>query len=88
MDAAIGQCEMVERSTGNVLQPHMMHFMANQAPLPYARQLRKLFKKFGADTSGIYRIALEDFWELEVKWRTKQAIKKVLGRRAPVNKTA
>ena len=88
MDATIGQCEMIERSTGKALQPHMMHFMANQAPFPYARQLRNLFKKFGADASGIYRIALEDFWELEVKWRAKQAIKKVLGRRAPVNKTA
>ena len=53
----------------------MMHFAAREAPFPYARQLRRLFKKYGADTSGLYRIAIEDFWELEVKWRSKGFVK-------------
>ena len=79
MDASVGECEMVERSTGKPLRPVMMHFAANQAPFTYARQLRRLFRKFDADPSGIYRIALGDYWDLEVKPRGKRLVQGLLG---------
>jgi hypothetical protein len=81
LDATTGRCEMIERSTGRPYRPYIMHFLRNQAPFPYAHQLRRLFSKFGADTSGIYRAAIEDFWDVEVMWRGKDLIRKVLGPR-------
>jgi hypothetical protein len=78
IDAVNGRCEMVERATGKVLRPYMMHFAANEGPFTYARELRKLFVKFGADPSGLYRIAIADFFEIEVRWRIGMWMRKLL----------
>jgi hypothetical protein len=80
LDAAAGVCEMIEKSTGKPLQPYMMHFAMNEAPFPYAYQLRRLFKKFGADTSGLFRGAAADYWQNEIEWPARQAAKRALGR--------
>lgn len=88
IDAANGHCQLVERATRRVMRPTMMHFAMNEGPFTYARELRRLFKKFGADPSGLYATAVGDFWETEVKWRTKGFVKKLIGRRTLAPRTA
>jgi hypothetical protein len=80
IDASRGHCEMIERSTGKALEPVIMHFAANQGPATYAKELRRLFRKFGADPAGIYRVALEDFWDHEVKLRARHLARRVFAR--------
>ncbi len=69
LDAAAGWCEMIERETGLPYRPYMMHFVGKQGPLCHARELKRLFSKYRADGSGIYRAALRDFWDLKVGMR-------------------
>jgi hypothetical protein len=85
MDASIGQCEMIEVSTGRPLRPYMMHFAANEAPFVHARQLNKLFRKFGVSSQGLYRQALGDFWREEVRGRASRHLRRWIRikRRAP-----
>jgi hypothetical protein len=80
IDALAGRCEMIERSTRDVLRPYMMHFAANEGAFVYARELRRLFRRFGADPSGLYRAAFADAFETEVKWPAKALVKKLIGR--------
>jgi hypothetical protein len=82
IDALAGQCEMIERSTGQVLRPYMMHFAANEGAFVYARELRRLFKRFGADPAGLYRSAFADAFETQVKWPAKALVKRLIGRGA------
>jgi hypothetical protein len=67
MDATKGKCRFVAVHTGLEMTPYMMHFAANEAPFPYAGQLRRLFKKFGVDTKGLYRAAIVDYFDLEIR---------------------
>jgi hypothetical protein len=80
IDACSGQCEMIERASGKPLRPVMMHFAANEGPFTYARQLRRLFRKFDVDASGLYATAFGDFFDTEIKWRAKSFVKqRILG---------
>lgn len=79
MDATVGKCRMVANYSGKVIEPCMMHFAANEAPFPYARQLYMLFKKYGVNTDGVYSEALRDFYTIEVLWPLKRKIKNFLG---------
>jgi hypothetical protein len=88
IDAVNGRCAMVERATGKTLTPYMMHFAANEGPFTYARELRKLFLRFGVDPSGLYRSAMEDFWELEVRWRFGGWLRRLLGEARPGARSA
>jgi hypothetical protein len=80
LDTSCGICEFVAVATGRLQRPHMMHFAANEAPWPYAMQLKRLFKKFGAPAQGIYRAALEDLFVTKVEWPLKTMAKRLLGR--------
>jgi hypothetical protein len=81
MDASAGRCEMIEKSTKAPLRPYMMHFAANEAPFVYARQLHRLFRKFGVDTSGLFSTAVYDFWERDVKLRSRTFVSRLLDAR-------
>jgi hypothetical protein len=79
MDAAQGKCQFeLVTSPGRLQRPYIMHFAANEAPFTYALQLRRLFKKFGASRRGLLKQAADDFFETQIKWRIKRALKKVL----------
>jgi len=67
MDATRARCEFVAAHTGSPMRPYMMHFAANEAPFPYARQLNALLKGAGASTDGIFREAFADFFDREIK---------------------
>lgn len=78
MDATKGICHFIARHSGLRMDPFMMHFAANEAPIPYAQQLRKLYKEKGINTAGLYKIAAKDFFDLEIKARLKRLKKKLL----------
>ena len=80
MDATAGLCSFVARHSGQRLDPYMMHFASNEAPFPYAWQLYKLFKKYGAPTNGLFREALSDFYTMELWWPLKAALKRVVSK--------
>jgi hypothetical protein len=67
MDASNGVCTYVEASNGKPMSPCMVHFAANEAPIQYAQQLFRLFKKFDVSTKGLAKQAAHDFYELEIK---------------------
>lgn len=80
MDATRGHCEFVAVTTGRLQKPHMMHFAANEAPWPYARQLKRLFREFDVPSRGIYRAAADDLYETNIKWPLKAYVKRLVGR--------
>jgi hypothetical protein len=83
IDASAAHCELVERSTRRRICPYMMHFAANEGPFTHARELQRLFRKFGADCSGLFTAAFADFCETEIRWPVKALVKKLIAGRAP-----
>lgn len=82
MDAAAGRCEMIVPGRGDEpIRPYIMHFAAKEAPFSYGRQLRKLYRKFGVDPAGLYRLMADDFWEVGIKWRVKGVARRLIGRK-------
>jgi hypothetical protein len=78
MNALQGQCSYTDAVTGETMTPFMVHFAANEAPFPYAKQLHALFVKSGVDTSGLYATAAHDFFEVEIKLRLRRLLRKLL----------
>jgi hypothetical protein len=81
IDASKGECIFEAVTSGKLERPYMMHFVANEAPFAYHRQLRRLFKKFDVSTKGLMKVATEDFFVREIEWPMKQFVKGVLTRR-------
>jgi hypothetical protein len=77
MDASKGICSYIEASNGKTVNPCMVHFAANEAPIQYARQLFRLFKKFDVSTKGLARQAAHDFYELEIKLPISNCLKRL-----------
>jgi hypothetical protein len=80
MDATTGVCTFVASDPklgGRVIKPYMMHFADREAPLPYTRQLLKLFRKFDVPTDGLVKMGASDFYRSEIKnplHRMRQAL--------------
>jgi len=68
MDASRGECEFIWKDTGKLFRPCMMHFAANEAPVPYTRELMKLFRANNLPTDGLVPMAIGDLWETKVRW--------------------
>lgn len=76
MDASSGICSFTEVSNGKQVSPCMVHFAANEAPIQYAKQLFRLFKKFGVPTNGLAKQAVTDYYELEIKMPISNQLKR------------
>lgn len=62
MSVKDGRCRYVHVKTGKLVEPVMMHFAADEAPLIYTAQLWHLFKHFGVPTKGLARLAYSDWF--------------------------
>jgi hypothetical protein len=62
MDASAGKCAFDAVDTNKRFRPYMMHFAANEAPIPYGLQLHKLFRKYDVPTSGLWHVVLDDMY--------------------------
>ena len=60
MDATVGHCSYISALTGRECNPCMVHFAANEAPLPYGIQLRRLMSRFGAPKDGLLEMIAGD----------------------------
>lgn len=78
MDALKAHCRYTDAVTGETMTPYMVHFAANEAPFPYAKQLHALFVKNGVDTKGLYSTACHDFFDTEVKLRLRRFVRQLL----------
>lgn len=78
MDATIGKCSYISRHSSRRTDPYMMHFAANEAPFPYAFQLRRLYKKFGVNQKGLLKEAFKDYYVMNMWWPLKKFIKNLL----------
>jgi hypothetical protein len=75
MDASQGVCTLRDAVSGQLVRPHMMHFAANEAPLVYYGQLRRLFAKFGVPTTGLAAMTAKDFYLREIRWPVGRYVK-------------
>lgn len=75
LNAAEGECVFEVATTGDVQRPYMMHFAAREAPLVYAGQLRRLFRKFNVPTKGMLAWAVRDFYIRELLWPAKRSMR-------------
>jgi hypothetical protein len=83
LDASRGLC-IDHDGNGRQRKPMMMHFAANQAPIPYYFQLAKLYEKFGVNKKDLVSMTLKDtyifyiqFWLLgTIKGKIKRMIRR------------
>ncbi len=79
MSALDGLCSYVEQEgAGERISVSMMHFASNEAPFTYARQMHTLFRKYGVETSGLYRNACQEFFDSEIKLRARRWVRGLL----------
>lgn len=78
MDAGTGTCHYIARHSGKRTDPYMMHFAANEAPFPYAFQLRRIYAKFGVNPQGLLAEAIKDYYVMNIWWPIKKMVKNVL----------
>jgi hypothetical protein len=78
LDAVNARCKLELVTTGQIQFPYMMHFAANEAPLVYAWQLRRLFKNFGINPKGLLWNAFMGSFVRFVKWPIKRNVKRAL----------
>lgn len=67
MDASIGLCSFIDAVSNERVEPCMIHFADNEAPLAYSRQLIKLYRKFGVPTRGIATLGFKDYYQNEIR---------------------
>jgi hypothetical protein len=67
MDVSVGRCGFELADLGQHMEPCMMHFAANEAPLTYTFQLSKLFSKFGLSRKGLFKMGAKDAWKWHIK---------------------
>jgi hypothetical protein len=72
MDPSRGLCEFIAADTGKPFAPCMVHFANNEAPIPYARYLTRLFRRFSVPTKGVWRQAVSDLYTSEVRDRASR----------------
>jgi hypothetical protein len=67
IDASEARCTLELVETGQIQRPVMMHFAAKEAAFLYARQRRRLLKRFDVPTEGLMLSALHDFYLRDLK---------------------
>lgn len=63
LSAENAYCQFVEASDGQIVEPVMMHFAANEGAYAYGMQLSRLFKKFGVEKRlSLVPVFLKDYY--------------------------
>ena len=83
IDSARARCRFIWRDNNQPFEPCMMHFAANESPIPYTRELLRLFRIYKVPTDGLLRLGLTDFWHSSLKSEVRariDSIKKIFVR--------
>ena len=86
IDSANARCRFIWRDNNRLFEPCMMHFAANESPIPYTRELVRLFRSKGVSTDGLLSLGLYDFWHSSFKSAVRariDAFKKIFARQNP-----
>jgi len=67
IDARVGLCRFVANDSGEIFEPCMIHFAADEAPLAYTYQLWLLFGKFGVPRRELLFLGAKDWFNREVR---------------------
>jgi hypothetical protein len=67
LDSSRARCRYIWRDDNQPVEPCMMHFAANESPIPYTRELIRLFRKNGISTDGLIGLGLYDLWHSSLK---------------------
>ncbi|MBK7614780.1 MAG: hypothetical protein IPJ08_09960 [Burkholderiales bacterium] len=78
MNAVRGECRFVSATTGEVVEPCMMHFAANEVPFAYHRQLFGLFRAHGLSTEGLLGQCLNDWYLRRIRDRLSAMKRRLL----------
>lgn len=78
MDVSESKCQFISVDTGQMFQPCMMHFAADEAPLQYGRQLWRLFSRMNVSRKGVVEMCLGDLYKLKIKSRAHALKKRIL----------
>ena len=75
MSVADSQCTFIAQDSGTEISPYMMHFAADEAPMVYYQQIRKLYARHSINTDGLLKMTLKDLYRQRVH-RTFHRLKK------------
>ena len=67
IDSSRARCRFIWRDNNLPFEPCMMHFAANESPIPYTRELMRLFRNNGVPTDGLLGLGMYDFWHSSFK---------------------
>lgn len=67
LDSSRARCRYIWRDDNQPVEPCMMHFAANESPMPYTRELIRLFRNNGVRTDGLLSLGLYDLWHSSFK---------------------
>lgn len=82
IDSRVGLCRFLDSQTGDVFEPCMIHFAADEAPLPYTYQLWLLFGKFGVSRKELLRLGVKDWFNREIYLRLHRVKQKLISKNA------
>lgn len=77
LDATLGQCSFTDAVTGFSVNPYMMHFAANEAPIAYLRQLIRLFSRFGVKERGLISMTGRDSYLRYFRWPLSRKLSQI-----------
>ncbi len=86
IDSAHARCRFIWRDDNQPFEPCMMHFAANESPIPYTRELMRLFRSKGVSTKGLLGLGLHDFWHSSLKSAVRarlELVKKIFVKQMP-----
>jgi hypothetical protein len=67
LDSSRAHCRYIWRDDKQPVEPCMMHFAANESPIPYTRELIRLFRRNGVPTKGLIGLCFYDLWHSSLK---------------------
>jgi len=77
LDSSRALCRYIWRDDNQPAEPCMMHFAANESPVPYTRELIRLFRRNGVPTKGLIGLCLYDLWHSTVKSSVRARVESV-----------
>ncbi len=75
MDSSRGICRLIWVDNGLPLVPCMMHFAADEVPIAYTKELRRLFRANGVPTDGLTSMCLNDLWRSHIRPRIASRVR-------------
>jgi len=74
LDSSRAHCRFIWHDNNLPFEPCMMHFAANESPIPYTRELIRLFRRNGVPTDGLVGLGIYDLWHSTFKSAVRERV--------------